>query len=77
MSESVAKALEFAGDKRTEETVKFIKMIDKFFNVANLNTRQKKRKAFQSLYTKKIKQKKKRFLCLVHIDCCLCFSCYT
>jgi len=60
MSESVAKALESGGDKRTEETVKFIKMIDKFFdalNVANLNTGRKKRKAFQSPYIKNSKKK--------------------
>ena len=54
MSESVANALESGGDNRTEETAKFIRMIDKFFdalNVANLNTGWKERKDFQSPYT--------------------------
>ena len=39
--------------------MKFIKMIDKFFdalNVANLNTGQKRRKAFQSAYIKNSKK---------------------
>ena len=53
MSESVAYALEHSGGKEVEETVKFIRMIDKFFdslNVTNLVTGKKKRKSFQSPY---------------------------
>ena len=53
MSKSVSHALEFTGDKDTEETVKFIKMIDKFFdtlNVSNLVCEKQKRKSFQSPY---------------------------
>ena len=53
MSESVSHALEFTGDKDTEETAKFIRMIDKFFdtlNVSNLVCRKHKRKSFQSPY---------------------------
>ena len=54
MSESVAYALEHTGGKELEETVKFIRMIDKFFdtlNVTNLVNGKKKRKSFQSPYT--------------------------
>ena len=54
MSETVAKALVDSGDKGAEETVKFIRMIDKFFdslNVTNLVNGKKKIKAFQSPYT--------------------------
>lgn len=53
MSKSVSDALEFIGDKDTEETAKFIKMIDKFFdtlNVTNLISGKHKKKPFQSLY---------------------------
>ena len=54
MSESVACALEHTGGKEVEETVKFIRMIDKFFdtlNVTNLVNGKKKRKSFKSPYT--------------------------
>lgn len=54
MSETVANALVDSGDKGAEETAKFIKMIDKFFdslNVTNLVTGKKKRNAFKSPYT--------------------------
>ena len=53
MSETVANALVDSGDKGAEETAKFIRMIDKFFdslNVTNLVTGKKKRKVFQSPY---------------------------
>lgn len=49
MSESVACALEHTGGKEVEETVKFIRMIDKFFdslNVTNLVTGKKKENHF-------------------------------
>ena len=53
MSETVANALVDSGNKDAEETGKFIRMIDKFFdslNVTNLVIGKKKRKAFQSPY---------------------------
>ena len=53
MSESVANALEKTGGKEVEETVKFIRMMDKFFdalNVTNLVSGKQKRKSFQSPY---------------------------
>ena len=49
MSESVACALEHTGGKEVEETVKFIRMIDKFFdtlNVTKLVNGKKKRNHF-------------------------------
>ena len=47
MSESVGYALEHTGGKEVEEIIKFIRMIDKFFD--SLNTKNgKKRKSFQS-----------------------------
>ena len=54
MSESVACALEHTGGKEVEETVRFIRMVDKFFdclNVTNLVNGKRKRKSFQSPYT--------------------------
>ena len=53
MSESVANALVNSGNKDVGETVKFIRMINYFFdtlNVVNLVIGRKKRKAFQSPY---------------------------
>lgn len=53
LSESVANALEITGGKEVEETVKFIRMMDKFFdtlNVTNLVSGKQKRKPFQSPY---------------------------
>ena len=53
MSESVACALEHTGGKEVEETVRFIRMVDKFFdclNVTNLVNGKRKRKSFQSPY---------------------------
>ena len=54
MSESVACGLEHTGGKEVKETVRFIRMVDKFFdalNVTNLINGKKKRKSFQSPYT--------------------------
>ena len=54
MSETVANALVDSGDKGAEETIKFIRMMDKFFdslNVTNLVNGKKKIKPFQSPYT--------------------------
>ena len=50
MSESVGYALEHTGGKEVEEIIKFIRMIDKFFDSLNVtNTKNgKKRKSFQS-----------------------------
>ena len=50
MSETVSNALKFTKDERVEETIKFIEMIDKFFdalNVTNLVNGNTKRKSFQ------------------------------
>jgi len=69
MSESVAHALESGGDKRTEETVKFIRMVDRFFdalNVANLNPGRRHRKDFQSPYTSITDFRLKVFLMYIH-----------
>jgi len=49
MSESLACALEHTGGKEVEETVKFIRMIDKFFdalNVTNFITGKRKENHF-------------------------------
>ena len=54
MSESVACALEHTGGKEVEETVRFIRMVNKFFdclNITNLVNGKKKQKSFQSPYT--------------------------
>jgi len=53
MSETVANALASTKDEKVEETVKFIRMIDKFFdalNVTALGNGKTKRKSFQSPY---------------------------
>ena len=53
LSESVAKALELTGGEEVTETVKFIKMMDHFFdslNVNNFHTGKQKRKQFQDPY---------------------------
>ena len=52
MSKSVSRALEFTGDKDTEETGKFVRMIDKFFdtlNVSNLICGKHIRKAYKEI----------------------------
>ena len=53
LSESVAKALELTGGEEVTETVKFIKMMDHFFdclNVNNFHTGKQKRKQLQDPY---------------------------
>ena len=53
LSESVAKALELTGGEEVTETVKFVKMLDHFFdclNVNNFHTGKQKRKQFQDPY---------------------------
>ena len=53
LSESIANALEKTGEDEVQETAKFVRMMDHFFdclNVTNLVTGKKKRKAFQEPY---------------------------
>ena len=50
---TLANALEFSGDPEVSETVRFISMVDKFFdclNVNNFNSGKQKRKPFQGPY---------------------------
>ena len=52
-NERISFSCSVTGDKDTEETAKFIRMIDKFFdtlNVSNLVCGKHKRKSFQSPY---------------------------
>jgi len=47
LSESVANALAFYGDRNTRETERFVRQLDKFFdclNVRNLEEHRKRRK---------------------------------
>ena len=80
MSESVANALVNSGNKDAEETAKFIRMIDKFFdslNVVNLVIGKKKRKAFQSPYMSSNDFRLQvHILWLLNVFCklCHCFS---
>lgn len=49
----MSKALQLTGGSKVEETVKFVEMIDKFFdclNVNNYNTGRLKRKIFKQPY---------------------------
>ncbi len=53
LSETVAKALQLTADKDVAETVRFVKMFDKFFdcfNVSSYNTGRKQRKPFKQPY---------------------------
>ena len=53
MSETVSKALELTGGKKTQETAKFVMMVDKFFDCLNVNsytTGRFKRKVFKQPY---------------------------
>ena len=53
LSESVSKARELTGGEEVSETVKFVKMMDCFFdclNVNNFHNGMQKRKVFQDPY---------------------------
>ena len=53
VSEKVANALERTGGDEVSETVRFIRMMDKFFdclNVTNFSSGTRKKKPFQELY---------------------------
>lgn len=53
LSESVANALKKTGDDEVTETIRFVDMMDKLFDVFNVNsydTGKKKRKPFQDPY---------------------------
>jgi len=53
LSGTVAHALEFSGGDEVSETVKFVHMMDKFFDCLNVNnflSGKKQRKCFQDLY---------------------------
>jgi len=72
LSEQVANAIEHVGGKEVEETVKFVRMMDKFFdclNVTNLSSGKHKKKPFQDPYRRLSKGGTNDFHLKV---CCYC-----
>lgn len=84
LSEQVANGLERVGGEEVTETVRFVRMIDKFFdclNVSNISSGKHSRKAFQDPYRRSPKGvgtddfRLKVCSTCVYID--LCFNVHT